>query len=384
VVASTGHNPALGLYVHIPFCSSICNYCNFNRGLYDEALKMRYVAALRQEIAAAPAGLQADTIFFGGGTPSLLSPHEVRHVIATCAQHVGLTPDAEITLEANPETVTPALLAGFREAGVNRISFGVQSFDPEELRRLDRLHSADRAVQAIRDARAAGFANLSFDLMLWLPGQTLESWQQTIDRAIDLTPAHLSLYLLELYPNAPLREAMARSHDPALAQVSEDLAADMYLDGLARLDAAGYRQYEISNVARNGFESRHNLKYWQGGDWFGFGCGAHGTVDGRRWHNLASTTEYIARLGSDTPVRVADEQLTPQARLEEALFMGLRLADGIGRRNFQARFGVDPWSRHAEALRPHVEAGRVWTTDERFGLTREGMLVANDVLSLFV
>jgi oxygen-independent coproporphyrinogen-3 oxidase len=220
--------------------------------------------------------------------------------------------------------------------------------------------------------------------MLWLPGQTLESWQQTIDRAIDLTPAHLSLYLLELYPNAPLREAMARSHDPALAQVSEDLAADMYLDGLARLDAAGYRQYEISNVARNGFESRHNLKYWQGGDWYGFGCGAHGTVGGRRWHNLASTAEYIARLGTGAPVRVADEQLTPQARLEEALFMGLRLAEGVSRRNFQTRFGVDPWSRHADALRPHVEAGRVWTTGERFGLTREGMLVANDVLSLFV
>ena len=378
-----------GIYLHIPFCAAICGYCNFNRGLFDAALKTQYVSALTREIeqvaAGRPAGApQADTIFFGGGTPSLLSPDEVRHLIATCGQHIGLTPDAEITLEANPETVTPALLAGFREAGVNRISFGVQSFDPGELRRLDRLHSADRAVQAIRDARAAGFANLSFDLMLWLPGQTMASWQRTIDRAIDLSPAHLSLYLLELYPNAPLREAMARSHDPALAQVSEDLAADMYLDGLARLDAAGYRQYEISNVARNGFESRHNLKYWQGGDWYGFGCGAHGTVDGRRWHNLASTTEYIARLGNDTSVRAADEQLTPQARLEEALFMGLRLADGVNRRNFQARFGVDPWSRHAEALRPHVEAGRVWTTGERFGLTREGMLVANDVLSLFV
>jgi oxygen-independent coproporphyrinogen-3 oxidase len=252
------------------------------------------------------------------------------------------------------------------------------------LKRLDRLHSADRAAQAIRDARVAGFANLSFDLMLWLPGQTLESWQRTIDRAIDLAPNHLSLYLLELYPNAPLREAMARSHDPALAQVSDDLAADMYLDGLARLDAGGFRQYEISNVCRAGFESRHNLKYWQSGDWYGFGCGAHGTVGGRRWHNIASTTEYIARIGRRELVRAADARLTDQARVEEALFMGLRLADGLSRRNFQARFGVDPWSRYADALGPHVEAGRVWTTGDRFGLTREGMLVANDVLSMFV
>ena len=167
---------ALGVYVHIPFCSAICNYCNFNRGLYDEALKTRYVAALRQEIAAAPDGLGADTIFFGGGTPSLLEPEEVGAIVQSCRDRFDLAADAEITLETNPETIDREKLERFRAAGVNRISFGVQSFQDAELKRLGRIHSADRARAAVREARAAGFDNVSLDLMMWLPQQTVEQW----------------------------------------------------------------------------------------------------------------------------------------------------------------------------------------------------------------
>src|SRR5436190_2917639 len=198
----------LGLYVHIPFCSAICNYCNFNRGLFDARLKEQYVAALHREIALHADRTPADTIYFGGGTPSLLEPAEIEGIIRSCRAAFCVSADAEVTLEANPETVTVERLAGFRDAGVNRVSFGVQSFRDDELRRLSRLHSAARAADAFAMARDAGFDNISLDLMMWLPQQTITEWLQSVDALIDLVPEHASLYILELYPNAPLREAM--------------------------------------------------------------------------------------------------------------------------------------------------------------------------------
>jgi oxygen-independent coproporphyrinogen III oxidase len=201
----------LGLYVHVPFCSAICNYCNFNRGLFDGALKERYVEAVISEIqragragAASGAG-RADTIYFGGGTPSLLEPHEIGRIIDACESAFAVAADREVTLEANPESVSEARLAGFREAGVNRVSFGVQSFRNEELRRLSRLHDAARATAAVSEARAAGFDNVSLDLMMWLPEQGVTEWIESVDQAIALAPEHMSLYLLELYPNAPIK-----------------------------------------------------------------------------------------------------------------------------------------------------------------------------------
>jgi oxygen-independent coproporphyrinogen-3 oxidase len=379
----------LGLYLHIPFCQAICSYCNFNRGLFDAGLKMRYVEALEREIRAARTGeaRPVDTIFFGGGTPSLLDPAEVARLIQACRDACDVAPGAEITLETNPETATPDRLAAFRAAGVNRISFGVQSFDEGELARLGRIHSSQRARDAVREARAAGFANLSFDLMFWLPGQTLETWLATIDDAIALEPDHLSIYLLELYPNAPIKESMARAQGSSRAdwtQAADDAAADMYLAALDRLDAAGLAQYEISNVARPGFSSRHNVKYWQEGAWVGFGCGAHSTVDGERWKNVASTTEYVDRLARGESVRSETEHLSSDSRAAEALFTGLRLSAGVDRGNFLARHGVDPWLRYEATLAPFAEEGLMWVTPERFGLTRRGMLVANEILVTFV
>jgi oxygen-independent coproporphyrinogen-3 oxidase len=283
----------LGLYVHIPFCSAICNYCNFNRGLFESGLKDRYVAALEREIRAAGRGEPVDTIFFGGGTPSLLEPGEIARLIAACRTAFAVGAGAEVTLETNPETSTPERMTGFRDAGVNRISFGVQSFREPELKRLGRIHSADRARVAVREARAAGFDNVSLDLMMWLPQQSAADWRENVEALIDVAPEHASLYLLELYPNAPLKEDMARA---GWSLAPDDDAAEMYLWSLSRLDEAGYEQYEISNVSRPGRPSRHNLKYWQDGEWLGFGCGAHSTRNGARWKNVASTEEYISRL----------------------------------------------------------------------------------------
>ena len=402
----------LGLYVHIPFCSAICNYCNFNRGLFDGPLKERYVAALEREIRtagarpakagsqeaseerhAAPARTRgvrrqaegprdtADTIFFGGGTPSLLEPAEIARIIAACRDTYDLAPDAEITLETNPETSSLERMEQFRAAGVNRVSFGVQSFREPELRRLGRIHTADRARAAVTEARAAGIGNISLDLMMWLPQQTGEDWRYNVDSLIDVGPEHASLYLLELYPNAPLKEDMARA---GWSQAPDDDAAEMYVWSMERLDAAGYTQYEISNVARPGFESRHNLKYWRDGEWIGFGCGAHSTRGGIRWKNVASTEDYVRRIGEGSGAASEHRWLTESERLEEALFTGLRLTEGIDTDLFAARYGVDVWLRYGKDLVPFVKDGLMVRDGPRLALTRRGMLLANEILQVFV
>jgi putative oxygen-independent coproporphyrinogen III oxidase len=371
----------LGLYLHVPFCSSICNYCNFNRGLFESGLKDRYVEALDREIRQAGRGEAVDTLFFGGGTPSLLEPEEIGRLVATCRRAFDVAADAEITLETNPETSTPARMEGFRSAGINRVSFGVQSFRGEELARLGRVHSVARAREAVKEARAAGLNNVSLDLMMWLPQQTTAEWQESIEALVDVGPAHASLYLLELYPNAPLRETMARA---GWSLAPDDDAAEMYLWSLGRLDAAGYRQYEISNVARPGAESRHNLKYWEDGEWLGFGCGAHSTRDGARWKNVSSTEDYISRVAGGQPLVVEMRRLTDLERAEEALFTGLRLARGVDVSTVGQRYGIDAWTRFGPGLAPFVTGGVVVREGDRIRLTREGMLVANEVMSVFV
>ncbi len=371
----------LGLYLHIPFCSSICNYCNFNRGLFNGELKDRYVTALEREIVAAGRGEPVDTIFFGGGTPSLLDPDEIQRLLNACRQSFSVAAGAEVTLETNPETSNPERMDGFRAAGINRVSFGVQSFRDAELKRLGRIHSANRARDAVIEARAAGFGNVSVDLMMWLPQQTPADWRESVDALIQVSPEHASLYLLELYPNAPLKEDMARS---GWSLAPDDDAAEMYLWSLEQLDGAGYRQYEISNVGRPGFESRHNLKYWQDGEWLGFGCGAHSTRDGVRRKNISSTEEYISRLQNGQSVTAEQRVLSHDSRLEEALFTGLRLTAGLDLDSVGRKYETDIWARYADALQPSLEAGLAVREGARLRLSRNGMLLANEVLSVFV
>jgi oxygen-independent coproporphyrinogen-3 oxidase len=372
----------LGIYVHIPFCSAICNYCNFNRGLYDESLKTRYVEALCAEIAGTPgiasSGIAADTIFFGGGTPSLLDSADVASIVRIIRDRFAVDSDSEITLETNPETVDRARLERFRDAGVNRLSFGVQD---AELKRLGRIHSADRARQAVTEARAAGFDNVSLDLMMWLPGQSVASWLQNVDALIAAGPDHASLYLLELYPNAPLKEEMARA---GWSLAPDEDAAEMYLRAMERLEVAGLEQYEISNVARPGRQSRHNLKYWTDGEWLAFGCGAHATHGGVRWKNVAGTEEYISRVTNGLSPVSEHRAMTCEERLEEALFTGLRLSEGIDAEAAGRRYGVDVFQKYGEALRPFVEAGWLVREEGRLRLTRDGMLMANEVMAVFV
>jgi oxygen-independent coproporphyrinogen-3 oxidase len=372
----------IGTYVHIPFCASICPYCNFTRGLLDEAVKRRYLSALDKEIRmGGREGATSDSLYFGGGTPSLLDPADVDRIIRACRESFDVAADAEVTLEANPETVTARSLAGYREAGVNRLSFGVQSFRDEELRRLGRLHDADGARRAVRLARAAGFDDISLDLMLWLPEQTTAHLMESVERLVEVGPEHASLYLLELYPNAPLRDEMARA---GWSLAPDEDAAGMYLGAMERLEHAGYRQYEISNVSRPGRRSRHNLKYWTGGQWVGFGCGAHSTKGGIRWKNVAATEEYIERVESGATPVADTRPLSRTEQIEEALFMGLRLTDGVDLDLVGARHGVDVWARYGSGLAPYLEAGLLVHEAGCLRLTRQGMLLANEVMSAFV
>ncbi len=371
----------LGLYVHVPFCAAICNYCNFNRGLFDAELKTRYMAAVLDEIRGAADGSPADTIFFGGGTPSLLEPSEIRAIVDACRQSFAVAPDSEITLEANPETVTPERLDGFRQAGINRLSYGVQSFRDDELVRLSRLHSASRAQEAFAAARAAGFDNISLDLMMWLPQQSIAQWLSSVDALIALGPEHASLYLLEIYPNAPLRDAMARA---AWSVAPDDDAADMYLEAMARLETAGYEQYEVSNVARGGRRSRHNLKYWSDAAWLGFGPGAHSTRGGARWKNISATPDYVSAVASGGQLSTERRMLSAQERFEDAVFTGLRLTAGIDLELIESRYGVHVWRRYGDELQPFVDGGLLIYDGGGLRLTRAGMLLAHEVMTVFI
>ena len=372
---------ALGLYVHVPFCAAICSYCNFNRGLLDEDLKRRYVAALTEEIERSGDGSRVDSIFFGGGTPSLLAAREVARVLAACRGAFDVAPDAETTLEMNPESCRADYASALIEAGVDRVSLGVQSFDDGELARLGRTHTAAGARAAFDALRAAGCGNVSLDLMLWLPGQSRAACAASVDALLALAPDHASLYLLELYPNAPLRDEAARR---GWSQAPDEDAAAMYLDALAKTDAAGYRQYEISNVARPGRRSRHNLKYWRDGEWLGFGCGAHSTRRGSRWKNVSETARYVDAVERGAPAAEPRRRLSAEERLGDALITGLRLVEGVRLAALERRHGVDLRARYGADVDRFADAGWMVDAGGRWRLTRAGMLVSNEVLGTFV
>ena len=376
-----------GLYIHVPFCSHLCHYCNFNRGLLEEPLKARYVSAVRAHIEQVAARLPdanprlADTIYFGGGTPSLLAPAEIASIIGSCRQAFDVATDAEVTVEVNPETASPEALSGFRDAGVNRLSIGVQSFRDDELLRLGRIHDQARARRAVGDARAAGFDNISIDLMMWLPGQTVADWMQSVEGLLSVAPEHASMYILELYPNAPLREEIARAH---LSQAPDEDAADMYEVAMAMAEKGGLAQYEISNVAVPGRESKHNLKYWIDGEWFGFGPGAHSTVGGVRWKALSATEQFVSAIEAGSDVQREKRVLSAEDRWQEALITGLRLVAGVEVEDLLTKYGLDLWGRYGDHLQPYLEAGLLRHEKGRIRLSRQGMLLANEVLAVFI
>jgi oxygen-independent coproporphyrinogen-3 oxidase len=375
-----------GIYIHVPFCRSRCSYCDFATGAFETALAERYVGALAREIetfelVGAPA--EVDTVYFGGGTPSLLTPAQVSRVLEAVRGKFDADADAEVTLEMNPGTVTPAHLRALREAGVNRASFGAQTFDDRELKRLGRTHTADDTRKTFEDLRAAGFDNVSFDLIAGLPRQTLAGWERNLTEALALRPEHLSLYLLEVHEGTPLAEQIRQGRHPSPDQ---DLAADMYRVMAERARAAGYEQYEISNFCLPGRESRHNMKYWTGAPFYGFGNSAH-SFDGRRarWSNERDARAYVKSIEEKGAAVVSREELDERGAGAEALFLGLRLlSKGVDLAEHRARYRRDVRADYAADLARFDEAGLIEMDGDVLRLTPAGALLSNEVFAAFV
>ena len=382
---------AFCLYVHIPYCQAKCLYCDFNSYAAEHWPEARYVAALCAELRhyahAAPwRGGELRTIFFGGGTPSLFTPRSIGAVLDTAQRLWPCDPDAEITLEANPGTVGVDKLRDFRVAGVNRVSFGVQSFHAHHLHRLGRIHSVDEALAIVDTARQAGLDNIGIDLIFALPQQTVKEWSRDLVQACALHPDHISAYGLTYEEGTRFHTLRAEG---VLRQLPEELEAAMFTGAQEILAAHGYAQYEISNYARPGYACRHNLNYWCGGLYLGIGAGAHSYArlnsrePGRRWSNEKTPAAYMAAVEQHGHARSAVEELTvPQAR-GEFVFLGLRCLDGFAAADFHTRFGVE-----LPDVFPHVtelcDSGLLRCSDGRWQLTPQGVLLADSVFATFL
>ena len=393
----------IGLYAHIPFCQTRCPYCDFNTYAGLGSLIPPYVRALATEIQTWGAVLDqppVNTVFLGGGTPSLLTPGQLRTLLGAVRSAFRVRADAEVTAEANPDDITVRRMAAFRAAGVNRVSMGVQSLDDGLLRLLGRRHTAAQAEEAFRRLRRAGYDNVSLDLMYGLPHQTMEQWRRTVQSVVDLAPEHVSAYCLTIENGTPLA---ARVKLGIVPEPDPDLAADMELWAEEAFAEAGYQQYEISNWSRPGLESRHNLTYWHNLPCLGVGPGAHSSLGGRRFANLDAPADYIDRVsswGAPAPgtARTLDSVLAERQgavaevesvdrRLEmaETVMLGLRLNEGVSIEGFRARFGRDLVQAYQPALSELEAAGLVQVAPDadggRLRLTNRGRLLGNEVFS---
>lgn len=387
---------SISLYLHVPFCHTRCHYCDFNTYAGMLGHRETYVDALAQEIRLA--GLRAQladgsprrcrTIFFGGGTPSLLSAEQVDTLLQAARQAFAVDDDAEITLEANPGTVEYGRLDELRSAGVNRLSMGAQSFDADLLRWMGRIHSPAEIETAFAAARRAGFDSINLDFIFALPGQSLAIWAETLDRAITLGPEHLSLYSLIVEEGTPL---FSWVREGRVVPADDDTAADMYEHAMKRLAMAGYGQYEISNWALPGHECRHNLTYWRNLPYIGLGAGAHSSYAGHRFAEARPIGGYTARVRASVAegrvdalpagAIVDDEVISPTLEMAETAIVGLRLNAGISRAEFMARFGREFEQVFDERLADVRALGLLETVGDRIRLTEHGRLLGNEVFA---
>ncbi len=369
-----------GVYIHIPFCRSRCSYCDFATDVYKNGETVeRYVSALTKEIENFPAQENVDTIYFGGGTPSLLTPNQLEKILDAIHRKFSIDTNSEITMEMNPATVTPETLREYKKLGVNRASFGAQTFDDTELKRLGRKHTAQDVRETIELLRNAKFDNVSFDLIAGLPRQTLKDWERNLDEALKLKPEHLSLYLLEIHEATPLAEQIRSKRQP---MPDEDLSAEMYELMLEKISEKGYEQYEISNFTLPGFQSKHNSKYWTLDAVFGFGCSAH-SFDGqkKRWANERDTLKYVETIEKNLSPIVEEIEIDLKS---EYAFLGLRLSAGIDLDEYKKRFGANLTEEYAEDLKRFQEAKLIKISGNRLKLTDKGYLFSNEVFAIFV
>ena len=375
-----------GLYLHVPFCRKKCGYCSFYSFPPLAVEIRRYLESVRlqmRQLARMPAiqALSFVTVFFGGGTPTTLSVKELAALLADCRQLFSFSGEAEITIEVNPGTIDAQGLQQLRRAGFNRLSIGIQSLDDRELRQLGRIHSSQEALATIQAARRAGFDNLSFDLMYGLPGQTASDWQETLDRALDLGPDHLSMYELTVEDDTPL---FVQIHQGQSILPGEEEVLAMMAGIEAEIDRSPLARYEISNYAVAGRECRHNLNYWHNGLYLGLGPGAVSAYGGQRKTTPADFSAYCQRVAAGQEVWTEVEQLDTEAAFRETVIMGLRLLTGVSIEALRQRFGLGLTTYYGETLDRLLVEDLVAIRDGRFFLTRKGLLLANQVMAELV
>lgn len=373
----------LGLYIHVPFCKHACPYCDFYKvelRAIPAATRLAFIDVVQQEFllhVTANPGLverRLESIYFGGGTPSTLKPEQVGDFVTFLKSSFAGAPTAEVTLEANPENLTPARCAKWRRAGINRLSIGVQTFADRHLERLERLHRVDVIGEAVANARAAGFDNLSLDLMFALPDQTMEEWRESLRRAVELQPDHLSFYGLTYHEHTPFFDDLQNG---ALHELDEDLQAEMYLAGCEYLRAQGFEHYEISNFAKPGKRSHHNQRYWSRGDVLGLGPGAHSNLGAQRWSVPEELESWQEAVGENMLLKAGEEPLTRQQQDGERLFTALRRVEGISRTESKRlhEAAMAWYQANADDV-----AGYALVDGDAFRLTEIGWLVSDAII----
>ena len=383
---------SLGVYIHIPFCVRKCLYCDFLSMPAQETMRARYVETLCAEIAAEAVRYRAyrvSTAFVGGGTPSVLSAAQLTDIFSCLRAHFAVEPEAEITVEINPGTVTEEKLAACRNAGVTRISLGLQSADNGELRRIGRVHTWEDFLEAYRMCAAAGFDNINVDLMSALPGQTRQSWQGTLQAAVSLrpAPAHISAYSLIVEEGTPFYELYGPDGDMSAAAgicplPDEDTDRAMYADTGRLLRAAGYERYEFSNYAQPGRACRHNCMYWRRGDYAGFGLGAASMTENRRWSNVRDMAAYLSLPADGKKTQV--HRLSLPEQMEETMFLGLRMTQGVSRERFAQTFDREMDAVYGAVLERYAAMGLLESCGGQVRLTDRGIDVSNRVLADFL
>lgn len=382
---------SLSLYLHIPFCRHRCAYCDFNTYTSLADLQTAYAASLAAEVqqVAGTERRRAHTLFFGGGTPSLMTPTQLETILTAVHTHFAVTEDAEVTLEANPGTVDLAYLAALRELGINRLSFGVQSAIPGELALLEREHDFAAAVTAVHLARQAGISNINLDLIYGVPGQTLASWSESVRAALALQPTHISLYCLTIEPGTPMKRWLDNGRIPA---PDPDLAADQYELACDQMAAHGYAHYEISNWALPGYACAHNLTYWRNGEYLGLGAGAHGHAAGMRYEVVKQPRVYIRRLQhAEAPgyplstAVAAHHALTRQEQMTDTVITQLRLLEeGLDLTTFRQKFGQSLLDVYGRTVAQLLEWGLLALSGDRLRLTPQGWFLSNQVFYRFL
>ena len=369
----------LELYVHIPFCVRKCQYCDFLSGPSDEETKDRYIEALLKEIRAAEhtENYEIVSVFIGGGTPSALKAEAIASIMRTLQEQFFFCEDAEVTIEANPGTVDLEKLTIYRNVGINRLSLGLQSTDAEELKLLGRIHSYEEFLKSYEWSREAGFSNINIDLMFAIPGQTGEAWRQHLYQVAELNPEHISAYSLIIEEGTPFAEQNLDLPD-------EDTEYQMYEDTAEILERYGYRQYEISNYAKQGYMCRHNAGYWQRREYLGFGLGASSLYGGMRFSNTHQMQEYLKESRNPDQIRKDVTVLSRNEQIEEFMFLGLRMTEGISEKKFEENFDVRLMDVYGDILQKYEETGFMEHMETKWRLTRKGIHVSNHILADFL